>query len=169
VRSSDRTAALRRARPPPAEADSPPRSPGAPEPSQHDRGPGQSAQLSRIRSHDPQWQGRQAVCDHGGVDQPDKRLLVVYEFSTRFKRCTGRTFRYAKDSSDFVDNNATNIFVTGDMTHVAANRYIMIERDDFQRPLTSANPPRQKKLYLFDLNQVERKTGVLKSAFSSTC
>ena len=61
------------------------------------------------------------------------------------------------------DNNATNIFVTGDMTHVAGDRYIMIERDDFQGPPTSANPPRQKKLYLFDLNEIDRKTGVLKN------
>ena len=37
------------------------------------------------------------------------------------ERYTGKTFRYAKDSSDPITgvmNNATNIFVTGDMTHV---------------------------------------------------
>ena len=97
--------------------------------------------------------------------EPDKRLLVVYEFNTRSRRYTGRTFTYAKDSSNFItgnDNNATNVFVTGDMTHIADDRYIMIERDDFQGPPTSTNPPRQKKLYLFDLDEVDRKTGVLK-------
>ena len=97
--------------------------------------------------------------------EPDKRLLVVYEFSTRSKRYTGRTFTYAKDSSNGItgdDNDATNIFVTGDMTHVAGDRYIMIERDDFQGPPTIANPPRQKKLYLFDLDEVDRRTGILK-------
>jgi hypothetical protein len=97
--------------------------------------------------------------------EPDKRVLVVYEFSTRSRRYTGRTFKYAKDSSNFItgdDNNATNIFVTGDMTHVAADRYIMIERDDFQGPPTIENPPRQKKLYLFDLDEVDHRTGLLK-------
>jgi hypothetical protein len=58
-------------------------------------------------------------------------------------------------------NNATNIFLTGDMTHVAGDRYIVIERDDFQGPPSSANPPRQKKLYLFDLSEADAD-GVLK-------
>ncbi|HEU4690701.1 MAG TPA: hypothetical protein VFS23_20170 [Vicinamibacterales bacterium] len=33
------------------------------------------------------------------------------------------------------------------MTHIAGDRYILIERDDFQGPPTIANPPRQKKLH----------------------
>ena len=48
------------------------------------------------------------------------------------------------------------------MTHVAGDRYIIIERDDFQGPPSSVNPPRQKKLYLFDLNEMDPATGVLK-------
>ena len=44
------------------------------------------------------------------------------------------------------------------MTHVAGDRYIVIERDDFQGPPSIANPPRQKKLYLFDLNEVDAAT-----------
>ena len=99
------------------------------------------------------------VTTEASIDaEPDKRILVVYEFDTVNERYTGRTFRYAKDSSDAITggaNNATNIFVTGDMTHVAEDRYIMIERDDFQGPPTSLNPPRQKKLYLFDLNEID--------------
>ena len=47
------------------------------------------------------------------------------------------------------------------MTHVNGNRYIVIERDDFQGPPSSPNPPRQKKLYLIDLNEVDA-AGVLK-------
>src|SRR5688572_5320969 len=97
--------------------------------------------------------------------EPDKRKLVVYEFNTTTGQYTGRTFTYAKDSSDFITggvNNSTNIFVTGDMTHVAGDRYIMIERDDFQGPPNSANPPRQKKPYLFDLTEVDPATGLLK-------
>jgi hypothetical protein len=96
--------------------------------------------------------------------EPDKRMLEIYEFSTVTERYTGRIFRYAKDSSDYITGgtkNTTNIFVTGDMTHVSADRYIMIERDDFQGPPTSAAPPRQKKLYLIDLRAVDKRTSVL--------
>lgn len=97
--------------------------------------------------------------------EPDKRLLEIYEFDTRREQYTRRVFKYAKDSSDFITggtNDASNIFVTGDMTHVAGDRYIVIERDDFQGPPSSANPPRQKKLYLIDLSEVDRATGLLK-------
>ena len=59
-------------------------------------------------------------------------------------------------------NNASNVFVTGDMTHLGGTRYMMIERDDFQGPPTIANPPRQKKLYLFDLGVIDHATGLLK-------
>jgi hypothetical protein len=99
------------------------------------------------------------------ITEIDKRRLVIYEFDTRKKRYTHRTFVYAKDSSNFItgnDDNLTNIFVMGDMTHVGGDRYIMIERDDFQGPPTGATPPRQKKLYLFDLDEVDRSTGVLR-------
>jgi hypothetical protein len=44
--------------------------------------------------------------------------------------------------------------VTGDLAHITGDRYVMIERDDFQGPPTSANPPVIKKLYLIDLNEV---------------
>ena len=98
------------------------------------------------------------------LSEPDKRILKIYEFNTVTEQYTGTTFTYAKDSSDSITggiNNTSNIFVTGDMTHVAGDRYIMIERDDFQGPPDSANPPRQKKLYLFDLNEVD-PAGALK-------
>ncbi len=92
-------------------------------------------------------------------------MLEIYEFDTRTERYTGRTFIYAKDSSDPITggtNNATNTFLTGDTTHVSGDRDIVIERDDFQGPPSSVNPPRQKKLYLFDLNEVDPATGELK-------
>jgi hypothetical protein len=95
----------------------------------------------------------------------DKRKLVVFEFDTATEHYTGRTWTYAKDSSDAVTggtDNATNVFVTGDMTHIVRDRYLMIERDDFQGPPTGAAPPRQKKLYLFDLDEVDQATGLLK-------
>ena len=88
------------------------------------------------------------VTTEASIDaEPDKRILVVYEFDTVNERYTGRTLRYAKDSSDALTggaNNATNIFVTGDMTHVAEDRYIMIERDDFQGPPTSRIHPARR-------------------------
>ena len=95
----------------------------------------------------------------------DKRKLVVYEFDTRTEQYTGRTWTYAKDSSNFItgnDNDSTNVFVTGDMTHVDGDRYIIIERDDFQGPPNIANSPRQKKLYLFDLSDVDPSTRILR-------
>ncbi len=97
--------------------------------------------------------------------ETDKRKLLIYEFDTRTRSYTGKTFLYTKDSSDFLTgavDNATNVFLTGDMTHVVGDRYIVIERDDFQGPPSSANPPRQKKLYLFDLNEVDKATGALR-------
>lgn len=99
------------------------------------------------------------------LTETDKRMLDIYEFDARTERYTGRSFRYAKDSSDATTGdvgNATNVFVTGDLTHVAGSRYIIIERDDFQGPPSSPNPPRQKKLYLLDLDEVDYATGLLK-------
>ncbi|MGE3510244.1 MAG: esterase-like activity of phytase family protein [Vicinamibacterales bacterium] len=106
------------------------------------------------------------VTTEASIDsEPDKRILEIYEFDTRAERYTGRCWRYAKDSSDAITggaHNATNVFVTGDLTHVAGSRYIMIERDDFQGPPSSAAPPRQKKLYLLDLRKTDPATGLLK-------
>lgn len=106
------------------------------------------------------------VTTEASIDsEPDKRLIEIYEFDTRTERYSGRSWKYAKDSSDAITggaNNATNIFVTGDMTHIDRDRYILIERDDFQGPPSSANPPRQKKLYLFDLRNVDPATGILR-------
>ena len=121
--------------------------------------PVQPAELARIRVDDAERGRHAALRDHRIVDHVRGRtsgMLVIYEFDTATAQYTGRAFKYAKDSSNAItgnDNNATNIFVTGDMTHVSGDRYIMIERDDFQGPPTSAAPPRQKKLYLFDLDR----------------
>jgi hypothetical protein len=110
--------------------------------------------------------GRLYVTTEASIDtQSDKRILQIFEFDTRKETYTGHDFVYAKDSSDPITggmNDVTNVFVTGDMTHVAADRYVIIERDDFQGPPTSPNPPRQKKLYLFDLGETDRATGVLR-------
>jgi len=106
------------------------------------------------------------VTTESSIDsQPDKRLLKIFEFDTDAEVYTGHDFVYAKDSSDPIIggmHDTTNVFLTGDMTHVSDDRYIIIERDDFQGPPASAAPPRQKKLYLFDLNETDSVTGVLK-------
>ena len=67
------------------------------------------------------------------VSEVDKRMIEIYEFDTVTAEYTGTVLKYAKDSSDLITgavNNATNIFVTGDMAHVADDRYLIIERDD---------------------------------------
>jgi hypothetical protein len=97
------------------------------------------------------------------TSEPDKRMLEIYEFDTATAQYTGTNFKYAKDSSDYITgavNNASNIFVTGDMTHVADDRYLLIERDDFQGPAGSASFPFQKKIYLIDLSETDAN-GVL--------
>ena len=98
------------------------------------------------------------------LSEVDKRKLVVYEFDTLAQEYTDRTWIYAKDSSGplTAQGDTTNVFVMGDMTHIAGDRYLMIERDDAQGPPTIASPPRQKKLYLFDLEDVDPATGVLR-------
>ncbi len=98
------------------------------------------------------------------LSETDKRMLDIFEFDTAMKQYTGTAFKYAKDSSDSISggtDNASNLFVTGDMAYVGDDKFIMIERDDFQGPPNGANPPHQKKLYLFDLGEVDEK-GVLK-------
>jgi hypothetical protein len=71
----------------------------------------------------------------------DKRLLQIYEFDTRTKSYTGKAFSYAKESTDV--SNKINSFVTGDMTHVGNDRYVIIERGQLQ------------KLYLIDLSKTD--------------
>ncbi len=97
------------------------------------------------------------------LSEPNKTMLEIYEFDVGTELYTGNVFKYAKDSSDFITGstgNATNTFVTGDMTHVADDHYILIERDDFQGPQSSTSPPRQKRLYLIDLSETDAQ-GVL--------
>jgi hypothetical protein len=77
----------------------------------------------------------------------DKRLLQIYEFDTITKAYTGKAFTYAKESTD--SSNRTNGFVTGDMTYVGNDRYVVIERGQLQ------------KLYLIDLNKKDANTGLL--------
>jgi glycerophosphoryl diester phosphodiesterase len=85
--------------------------------------------------------------------ETDKRLLDIYEFDTTTEAYTGNVFKYAKDSSQ--PGNAVNTYLTGDMSHVADDRYIFIERDDTQGPSSV-----QKKLYLIDLSETDAN-GVL--------
>lgn len=103
--------------------------------------------------------------------EPDKRNLEIYEFDTATAAYTPRVLKYRKDSSDAIprgnppvlppQNNSTSLVVTGDIAHIAGDRYVMIERDDFQGPPNIANSPVIKRLYLIDLNEVD-SDGVLK-------
>ena len=95
----------------------------AAEPGECHAGPIEPAELARLRVDDPQRRRHPAVPDDRGLDQfptrqTDPRDLPVQTVTERY---TGRTCSYAKDSSDYITggtNNATNIFVTGDMTHI---------------------------------------------------
>ena len=141
-------------------AGSPSGSARAAESAECDAGPVQPAELARLRVDDPQWRRQQAVRDDGSVDPVRDRQAHAGDLRVRHAQRTatpaGRssTRRTAPTAITGGVNNATNIFVTGDMTHIDGDRYMIIERDDFQGPPTIANPPRQKKLYLFDLNEV---------------
>ena len=103
--------------------------------------------------------------------EQDKRNLEIYEFDTATASYTNRILKYRKDSSDAIprgnpptlpaQNNSTSLIVTGDIAHITGDRYVIIERDDFQGPPNSANPPVVKRLYLIDLNETD-SDGVLK-------
>ena len=141
----------------------------APQNPQNTRGEsGEPAELARLRIDDAQRRRQQAVSHDRGFDRLRARQTAARDLRVRHAAASGTrgaSFKYAKDSSDSITggtNNATNVFITGDMTHVAGDRYIIIERDDFQGPPSSAKPPRQKKLYLIDLSEVDRSTGLLK-------
>jgi hypothetical protein len=99
--------------------------------------------------------------------EADKRKLIVYEFDTATKQYTSNTWTYVKDSSDPITGgtgNSTNTFLTGDVANIGGNKFVMIERDDGQGPVSPSNPnlpARQKKLYLFDLDAPLNPDGTL--------
>jgi glycerophosphoryl diester phosphodiesterase len=80
---------------------------------------------------------------------PDPRRRVVNEFSVRAGEYTDRKWNYR------VDAEFPNA-VIGDMTAVDRNRFVLIERDDFQ-----GVEAQQKKIYLVDLRKVDSE-GYLK-------
>jgi len=74
---------------------------------------------------------------------PDPRRRVLNEFSIRAGEYTGRTWNYRVDAE-------FPTAVIGDMTAVDRNRFVLIERDDFQ-----GVEAQQKKIYLIDLRKVD--------------
>ena len=78
----------------------------------------------------------------GYLDGDDKRTRVISQFDTRLNRYTGRTWKYQTDTDD---NLVGDVFMT------AANRLLVLERDDFwgSRSVT-------KRVYQVNLNQQEK-------------
>ena len=77
-------------------------------------------------------------------------MLEIFEFDPRARAYTGRNFKYRKDGP------ATgNAIVIGDMTSIAKDVFVLIERDSLFGPNAVV-----KRLYLIDLN-VTGKDGIL--------
>jgi glycerophosphoryl diester phosphodiesterase len=77
------------------------------------------------------------------VGDPDPRRRVINEFSIRSGEYSGRTWNYRVDAE-------FPTAVIGDMTAVDRNRFLLIERDDFQ-----GIEAQQKKIYLIDLRKLD--------------
>lgn len=72
----------------------------------------------------------------------DERVLDIFEFDPEAGAYTDNVFKYMKDG-----NAVRNGVVIGDMTHVADDKYILIERDG-----GSGVNAQIKRLYMIDLN-----------------
>lgn len=83
-------------------------------------------------------------------NDPDTRRRIIYEFDLRERRYTGKTWQYQVDA-------ANPDAVIGDFTAVNANRFILIERDDFQ-----GIEALQKKIYRIDLRRTDANGFVTK-------
>jgi MYXO-CTERM domain-containing protein len=81
--------------------------------------------------------------------QADRQLLTMYEFDTTAGQYTAQEFKYRKVGGD-------EIF-TGDMTLVADNKYIVLERDNGQGPTAQV-----KKLFLIDLTKTDENGELIK-------
>jgi hypothetical protein len=77
------------------------------------------------------------------IGDPDPRRRVINEFSIRAGEYTDRKWNYRVDAE-------YPGAVIGDMTAVDRNRFVLIERDDFQ-----GIDAQQKKIYLIDLRKVD--------------
>jgi glycerophosphoryl diester phosphodiesterase len=77
------------------------------------------------------------------IGDPDPRRRVLNEFSLRDGEYTDRTWNYRVDAE-------YPGAVIGDMTAVDRNRFVLIERDDFQ-----GIEAQQKKIYLIDLRKTD--------------
>lgn len=72
----------------------------------------------------------------------DERVVAIYEVDARRREYTGRSFKYRKDGEPTANN-----IVIGDMTNIADDVYVLIERDSLFGSRAVV-----KRLYLVDLN-----------------
>jgi hypothetical protein len=80
----------------------------------------------------------------------DERVLEIFELDPGARAYTGRTFKYRKDGT-----SSGNAIVIGDMTKVAKDVFVLIERDSLFGAAALV-----KRLYLVNLN-VTDATGIL--------
>jgi hypothetical protein len=80
----------------------------------------------------------------------DERVLEIFEFDPKARAYTGRSFKYQKDGPETANN-----IVIGDMTNLAKDVFVLIERDSLFGAAAVV-----KRLYLIDLN-VSDERGVL--------
>jgi hypothetical protein len=80
----------------------------------------------------------------------DERVLEIFELDPQRRAYTGRAFKYRKDGTQL-----GNAIVIGDMTNLAKDVFVLIERDSLFGAAAVV-----KRLYLIDLNVTDRD-GVL--------
>jgi hypothetical protein len=81
----------------------------------------------------------------------DESVLEIFEFDPRVRAYTGRNFKYRKDGPATANN-----IVIGDMTNLAPDVFVLIERDSLFGAAAVV-----KRLYLIDLNVTDEQ-GILK-------
>jgi hypothetical protein len=81
----------------------------------------------------------------------DESVLQIFEFDPRARQYTGRSFNYRKDGPTTANN-----IVIGDMTNLAEDVFVLIERDSLFGAAALV-----KRLYLIDLNVTDEQ-GILK-------
>jgi hypothetical protein len=82
---------------------------------------------------------------------PDQHRLIINEFDLRTRRYTGRQWFYRLDAA-----TATGQAI-GDLTHVTGDRFLVIERDNFEGPAAQF-----KKIFTVNLSETNNEGFLIK-------